>query len=143
MGLPNDQDLSDYPGYYHTDSVFSLISISDNLFASGSGDNKSPRAPLTLKSSFGKVNDIDYDRDAKHLISGAEYGLINIYSMEEGTAQYGRLLGSYDSGQAVFAVIVADITEKNERIVNYVNEEEEEEEDESRRKKKGKEHEKK
>jgi WD40 repeat protein len=109
--LVSDQDLSNYPGYYHTGSVFSLKSIDDNLFASSSKDktvkvwnltvifnDMSLGAPLTLRQ-FAKVNVLDYDRAAKFLISVADDGLINIYSMEQRSDQYGKLLGSYTSGQ--------------------------------------------
>jgi WD40 repeat protein len=129
-GLPNDQDLSNYPGYFHTDNVVNLKSISDNLFASGSRDQTvkvwnitalfndiSSEAPLTLNCQFGKVNGLDYDKDAKHLISGSIDGLINIYSMEQESDQYGHLLGSYNSGQDVYSLLVAQLFGNDEGIV--------------------------
>jgi WD40 repeat protein len=106
-GLSNDQDLSDYPEYFHTEGVFNLKPINDSLFASSSSDytvkvwnltalfeDISTGAPLTLKCQFDYVTGLDYDKEAQHLISGSFDGLIYIYSMKEGTAQYGNLLGS-------------------------------------------------
>ncbi len=121
-GLPNDQDLSEYPGYIHTSSVLDLKSISDNLFASGSVDNTikvwnltaifndiTSGAPLPLKCQFGPVVALDYDKEAQHLISGSFDGLISIYSMEQETAQYGHLLASYNSGMEVNYLKIVNI----------------------------------
>jgi hypothetical protein len=56
---------------------------------------------------------LDYDKEGHHLISGSNDGLINIYSMEQGTAQYGNLLGSYNSSEVeVWSVVVANIARK-------------------------------
>ncbi len=68
-GLANTQDLTNYPGYFHMDTVIFLKSFGDNLFASTSRDQTvkvwnltailsstaSVGAPLTLKCQFGKV----------------------------------------------------------------------------------------
>ncbi|MFN9942416.1 MAG: WD40 repeat domain-containing protein, partial [bacterium] len=74
-------------------------------------------APLTLKCQFGKVNGLDYNKDAKHLISGSIDGLINIYSMEQESDQYGHLLGSYNSGQDVYSLLVTQLFGNDEGIV--------------------------
>ncbi len=94
-GLPNDQDLSDYPDYFHTDTVNNLKSINDHMFASGSrdktvkvwdfrvfSDKNSLVAPLTF-TCLGKVNGLDYDEAAQRLISGSYDGSISSYSMEQ------------------------------------------------------------
>jgi WD40 repeat protein len=122
-GLPNDQDLSDYPDYIHTNDVLNLKSISDNLFASSSTDytvkvwnltaifeETSLVAPRTLRCQFGPVVGLDYDKETQRLISGSFDGLINIYSMEQGTTQYGNLLGAYDSGMGRIFLRIANST---------------------------------
>jgi WD40 repeat protein len=138
-GLPNEQDLSDYPGYFHTDTVNNLKSINDHMFASGSrdktvkvwdlrvfSDENAPVAPLTF-TCLGKVNGLDYDEDAQLLILGSYDGSINSYSMEQEVDhhhkhehhehyQYGTLLESYNSGQGVLFVMVGDFSGNDDKI---------------------------
>jgi WD40 repeat protein len=129
-GLPNDQDLSNYPGYYHTDNVVNLKSISNNLFASSSADytvkvwnltalfnEMSSGAPLTLNCQFGYVLGLEYDKKAQRLITGSYDGLISIYSLQQGTAQYGNLLGSYNSGMEAIVLRIVNINGHGGSIV--------------------------
>jgi hypothetical protein len=74
-------------------------------------------APLTLKCQFGLVIGLDYDKGAQHLIAGSVDGLINIYSMQQGTTQFGNLLGSYNSGMGTIFLRIANSTGTGGSIV--------------------------
>ena len=117
-GLSNEQDLTDYPGYFHTDSVLKLQSISDVILASASRDgtvklwnltsleDSNPQTPVTLQFQFTStrtVNTMITSDGSPLLFAGSHNGLIGEYSLKQGDT-YGNLMSSYNSGLDVTSV---------------------------------------
>ncbi len=104
-----------------------LKSFGDNLFASTSRDQTvkvwnltailsnstaSVGAPLTLKCQFGKVFGAYYVEAGRSVISGSDDGLIDTYSIGNGS-----LLSSYNSGQVVTFILVTNATDSSRIVV--------------------------